>query len=65
MILIDFRIAGLQLGICIAFHVIIGDLGPSLISKWTGLEVRRMNYDSSVLYLSVLHLNLFYYIVLL
>ena len=37
-----FSITGVQLGVCIAFHVIVGDLGPSLISKWTGVEVRQL-----------------------
>ena len=32
--------SGLQLGTCIAFHVIIGDLGPALLSKWLAWEVR-------------------------
>ncbi|KAF6031411.1 SLC38A10 [Bugula neritina] len=35
---VEVGITGVQLGTCIAFHVIIGDLGPSLISKWSGLE---------------------------
>ncbi|XP_067935576.1 putative sodium-coupled neutral amino acid transporter 10 isoform X2 [Watersipora subatra] len=35
---VEVGIAGVQLGICIAFHVIVGDLGPSLFSKWSGME---------------------------
>lgn len=39
-----FSVSGLQLGTCIAFHVIIGDLGPALISKWLSWEVCTLNY---------------------
>lgn len=28
------------LGTCVAFHVVIGDLGPGIISKILGIEVR-------------------------
>lgn len=35
----DFRMIGLQIGTLIAQVVIIGDLGPAIISKWTGLPV--------------------------
>ena len=35
-------IIGLLIGTCVAFFVIIGDLGPVIISKVLGIEVRKV-----------------------
>ena len=34
-----YSIIGMLIGTCVAFHVIIGDLGPAIISKVTGFPV--------------------------
>lgn len=34
-----FSMIGLQMGTLVAQVVIIGDLGPAIISKFTGIEV--------------------------
>lgn len=36
---VEIGMIGLQIGTLIAQVVIIGDLGPAIISKWTGLPV--------------------------
>ncbi|XP_070580450.1 putative sodium-coupled neutral amino acid transporter 10 isoform X8 [Ptychodera flava] len=35
---VETSIIGLLMGTCIAFYVIIGDLGPSIVSKWFSVE---------------------------
>nr|XP_006813940.1 PREDICTED: putative sodium-coupled neutral amino acid transporter 10-like [Saccoglossus kowalevskii] len=35
---VETSIIGLLIGTCVAFYVIIGDLGPSIVSKWFGFE---------------------------
>lgn len=46
----DFRMIGLQIGTLIAQVVIIGDLGPAIISKWTGLPVSDDQCSSYYIY---------------
>ena len=38
-LMVEISIIGLLMGTCVAFHVIIGDLGPAIISKLLGVEV--------------------------
>ncbi|KAL5018444.1 hypothetical protein ScPMuIL_004166 [Solemya velum] len=37
-VIVELSMIGLQLGTLVAQVVIIGDLGPAIVSKWTGLE---------------------------